>query len=712
MMKMKIIFSILTCCTYLYIDAQMIALPKNIETKKVDSSDNYFGTIIKDPYRWLEDDKSDATKEWVQAQNQVTNQYLSEIPFRITVKNDITKMWNYEKYSSPFREGDYTFYYKNNGLQNQSVLYVQETNGKELEVFIDPNLFNAQGTSSLGAVSFSKSQIYCAYSVHEAGSDWEDIYIMDMKTRKKVDVVIKNAKNTGITWQGDEGFYFSGYDKPENEKMKYSIKNEFQKVFYHQLGTTQDKDIIVYQDKKNPLRYAGVSMTEDNRYLILYVSEGTDGSQLSYKDLTNPKMKDFKVLIQGFQHNQYIVDNIADQFILVTNNDAPNNKVVLVDTKNPEAENWKTIISEKAFKLGSVSTVGNKLFCNYLVNACSKVQVHDLNGTLLNSVELPGLGTVDGFDGKKSDSMTYYSFSSFNMTPSIFQYDIKTNKSSLYKASMIDYPLMPTVVEQIWFTSKDGTKVPMFVFHRTDVSIENNKPQPTLMYGYGGFNIAKTPEFSVQTMYFVQQGGVYVMVNLRGGSEFGELWHQGGMLSNKQNVFDDFIGAGEYLIQKGITSKDKLAINGRSNGGLLVGACMTQRPDLFKVAIPTVGVLDMLRYHKFTIGWGWAVEYGRSDKQDDFNYLLKYSPLHNIHENTVYPATLITTGDHDDRVVPAHSFKFAATLQAANKTVNPILIRVDTQAGHGPGKPTTKLIDEWADILSFTMYHLGMSMPK
>ena len=702
----------LSCSVILSINAQMINLPKYIETKKVDSSDNYFGTVIADSYRWLEDDKSVATKEWVREENALTNQYLNQIPFRNIVKSDMTKMWNYEKYSTPFREGNYTFFYKNDGLQNQSVLYVQETSSNNIEVFIDPNLFNAEGTSSLGAVAFSRSQKYCAYSVHEAGSDWEDIYVFDMKTRKKLDIVIKNAKNTGITWQGDEGFYFSGYDKPVNEKMKYSIKNEFQKVFYHQLGTTQDKDMIIYQDKKNPLRYAGVSMTEDNRYLLLYVSEGTDGSQISYLDLTNPKMKEFKILIAGFKHNQYIVDNIADQFILVTNNEAPNNKVVLVDTKNPAVENWKTIVSEKAFKLGSVSTVGNKLFCNYLVNACSKVLVHDLEGALLNTVELPGLGTVSGFDGKKGDSIIYYSFSSFNMATSIFEYEVKTNKSSLYKASKIDYPLMSTIVQQIWFTSKDGTKVPMFVFHRADVSIEDQIAKPLLMYGYGGFNIAKTPEFSVQTMYFVQQGGVYVMVNLRGGSEFGELWHQGGMLEKKQNVFDDFIGAAECLIQKGITSKDKLAINGRSNGGLLVGACMTQRPDLFKVAIPTVGVLDMLRYHKFTIGWGWAVEYGRSDKQEDFNYLIKYSPLHNIHANTVYPATLITTGDHDDRVVPAHSFKFAATLQEHNKGVNPILIRVDTQAGHGPGKPTSKLIDEWADIISFTMYHLGMAVQK
>jgi prolyl oligopeptidase len=397
---------------------------------------------------------------------------------------------------------------------------------------------------------------------------------------------------------------------------------------------------------------------------------------------------------------------------VVTNRDAPNNKVLLIDPAHPEMENYKELISEKVFKLESVSSVGGKLYCNYLVNACSKIQVHDFNGALIHTVELPGLGSAGGFGGKSTDSTTYFSFSSFNMPPSIYEYHPNTNQSILYKATKLNYPLLPTVVEQLWFTSKDGTKVPMFVFHRSDVSIENNKPQPTLMYGYGGFNIPKTPEFSVQTMYFVQQGGVYVMVNLRGGSEFGELWHQGGMLEKKQNVFDDFIGAAECLIQKGITSKDKLAVNGRSNGGLLVGACMTQRPDLFKVAIPTVGVLDMLRYHKFTIGWGWAVEYGRSDKQEDFNYLIKYSPLHNIHANTVYPATLITTGDHDDRVVPAHSFKFAATLQAANLSVNPILIRVDTQAGHGAGKPITKLIDEWSDIISFTMYHLGMTIPK
>ena len=711
-MQKKVIVLLLIIHLSFFLMAQQIAFPTLIHTAMVDSFDNYFGTIIQDPYRWLEDDKSEATKQWVIEENNATNQYLSEIPFRSKVKEEMTKMWNYENYSAPFQEGPFTFFYKNDGLQNQSVLYWQKAKNEKAEVFLDPNLFSSNGTSSLGAVAFSKHQKYCAYSVHEAGSDWEDIYILEMATQKKLDIVIKYAKNTGITWRGDDGFYYSAYDKPENEKMKYSIKNEFQKVFYHQIGTPQDKDKIIYQDKVNPLRYAGVSITEDEHYLFLYVSEGTDGSQISYMDLTNPKMKEFKVLLPGFKQNQYVVDNIGNQLIVVTNRDAPNNKVLLLDPAHPEMENHKELISEKAFKLESVSSVGGKLYCNYLVNACSKIQVHDFNGAFLHTVELPGLGSAGGFGGKSTDSTTYFSFSSFNMPPSIYEYHPSSNQSILYKATKLNYPLLPTVVEQLWFTSKDGTKVPMFVFHRSDVSIENNKPQPTLMYGYGGFNIPKTPEFSVQTMYFVQQGGVYVMVNLRGGSEFGELWHQGGMLEKKQNVFDDFIGAAECLIQKGITSKDKLAINGRSNGGLLVGACMTQRPDLFKVAIPTVGVLDMLRYHKFTIGWGWAVEYGRSDKQEDFNYLIKYSPLHNIHANTVYPATLITTGDHDDRVVPAHSFKFAATLQAANPSVNPILIRVDTQAGHGAGKPITKLINEWSDIISFTMYHLGMTIPK
>ena len=519
-------------------------------------------------------------------------------------------------------------------------------------------------------------------------------------------------QNTSIDWQGDEGFYYSGYDPPTQESMKYSAKNQYQKIFFHVVGSSQSEDKVVFEDKDHPLRYAGVSLTEDEHYLFLYVSEGTDGSEIRYKDLTNPAMKSFEVLIPGFSQNQYILDNIDNQLILVTNQGASNNKVVLLDPANPYSKNWKTLIPEGQHKLETVSRIGNYLYCNYLKDASSRIDVYSINGTFLYPVELPGIGTVSGFGGKKTDTTTYYTFSSFDSPPTIYQYNIHSNKSKIYKTSTLHFPLHKTKVEQLWFTSKDGTKVPMFVFHREDIHLDDRVTHPTLMYGYGGFNIAKTPEFSVQTAYFVEQGGVYVMVSLRGGSEFGESWHKAGMLAKKQNVFDDFISAAEYLIEHKITTSGKLAINGRSNGGLLIGAVMTQRPDLFKVAIPTVGVLDMLRYQKFTIGWGWVVEYGSSEKKEEFSYLLKYSPLHHIKSGTAYPATLITTGDHDDRVVPAHSFKFAATLQAANLPINPVLIRIDTQAGHGPGKPTAKLIDEWSDILSFTMYHLGMKVQK
>jgi prolyl oligopeptidase len=692
--------------------AQSIPLPTIPPTKKVDSSDNYFGTIIQDPYRWLEDDNAADTKNWVIDENKITNDYLSAIPFRAQVKSDLQQMWNYEKFSAPFKEGNYTLFYKNDGLQNQNILYIQSSDSSPATVFIDPNVLSNAGTTSLGSVAFSKHQQYCAYSLHDAGSDWEDIYVMDMIHHEKIGTKITYAKNTSIDWQGDEGFYYSGYAPPTQESIKYSAKNQYQKIFYHAIGTSQSEDKVVFEDRDHPLRYASVSLTEDEHFLFLYISEGTDGSEIRYKDLTNSAMKTFEILIPGFSRNQYILDNIGNKLILVTNQEAANNKVVLVDPKQPSNKNWKTLIPEGKNKLESVSRIGDYLYCNYLKNACSSIDVYTINGVFLYPIALPGIGTASGFAGKKTDTITYYTFSSFDSPPTIYQYSIHSNKSQIYKTSTLHFPLHQTKVEQLWFSSKDGTQVPMFVFHREDVHLLDSIPHPTLMYGYGGFNIAKTPEFSVPTAYFVEQGGVYVMVSLRGGSEFGELWHKAGMLARKQNVFDDFISAAHYLIDRKITASAQLAINGRSNGGLLVGATMTQHPELFKVAIPTVGVLDMLRYQKFTIGWGWVVEYGSAEKKEEFSYLLKYSPLHNIKAGIAYPATLITTGDHDDRVVPAHSFKFAATLQAANLPLNPVLIRIDSQAGHGPGKPTSKLIDEWGDILSFTMYHLGMKVQK
>jgi prolyl oligopeptidase len=679
---------------------------KPIPSKKDNTIDTYFGKSIADPYRWLENDNSLETAKWVSDQNKVTENYLSQIPFRQKVKKELTAMWNYTKYGNPFKEGEYYFFYKNDGLQNQAVLYIQKGLDGEPSVFIDPNTLNAEGTSALGAVSVSKNQKYCAYAVSNAGSDWQDIMVMEVASKKLITDKINYSKFSSIAWKGDEGFYYSGYDKPD-EKNKFSAKTEYQKIFFHTIGTSQENDVLVYEDKQHPLRYKSAGLTEDERWLMLSLSEGTDGSELCFLDLQNKSQKEFKVLIPGFKTNQDFVDNLNGWFLIHTNYNAPNYKLALVDPNHPEPTNWKTFIAEKPQKLDAVSRVGDHFFCSYLENACTKVDIYSVDGKFENSLKLPGLGTASGFGGGSKDNHTFYSYTSFNSPPAIYKYDVNTGRSDLFKTKDVDFGLDNTIVEQMWFTSKDGTKVPMFVYHRRDVELGKG-PHPVFLYGYGGFNISLTPSFSVPLSYFVKKGGVYVLVNLRGGSEFGEKWHQQGMLDQKQHVFDDFIGAAEYLISKGITSKDKIAIHGRSNGGLLVGACMTQRPDLFKVALPGVGVLDMLRYHKFTVGWGWAVEYGSSDNADQFKYLIKYSPLHNLRKGIHYPATMITTADHDDRVVPAHSFKFAAALQEANGSDEPMLIRIDTQAGHGAGKSTGKQINEWTDMISFVMYHLGM----
>jgi len=683
--------------------------PPNTRTTNV--KDIYHGNSIDDPYRWLEDDHAKETIEWVDIQNQYTQNYLRQIPFRARIKEDLTKLWNYEKFSSPFKKGKYYFFYKNDGLQNQSVLYYQKgLNGKPA-VFIDPNKLSAEGTAALGSLSFSKDHSLCAYSVSKAGSDWQDVYIMKVANREILSDHIEYTKFTNVAWKGNSGFYYSGYEAPKNEENKFSEKTQFQKIFFHTLGQAQNKDQLIYEDLQHPLRYKGVSMSDNEKYLFLYESEGTDGSQISYMNLDEVAPK-FKILLKGFKYNYSVLDAIGDKFYVYTNDGGPragNYQVVAIDPKQPEQGSWEAIIAAKDEKLESVRIVGHRIICEYLKDARSQMMQYDLKGKWEGEIELPGIGTSSGFGGDMQDEHTFYSFSSFNMPPTIYKYDIIKMKSSLFKKSAAGVNPKNFKVTQKFYTSKDGTVIPMFVVHRADMPLENAKA-PTLMYGYGGFNISLTPKFSIGNLYFVQQGGIYVMVNLRGGGEYGEQWHKAGILDQKQNVFDDFIAAGEFLIDSGITAKDKLAISGRSNGGLLVGACMTQRPDLFKVALPGVGVLDMLRYHKFTVGWGWVVEYGSSAKEKDFNYLIKYSPLHNLEKDIDYPATLITTADHDDRVVPAHSFKFAATLQKNNRGKNPAMIRIDKQAGHGSGKPTSKVIDEYTDVLSFTMYHLGMKI--
>ncbi len=677
-------------------------------TRKVDTVDDYHGKKIADPYRWLEDDNAADTKSWVDAQNGVTENYLASIPFRPQVKQRLEELWNYPRYGTPFREGKYYYFYKNDGLQNQAVLYRQEGLNGTPEVFIDPNKLSDKGTAALGSLSFSKDSKYCAYLVAKAGSDWQEGFVMDVATKQLLSDKLDWIKFSGLSWKGD-GFYYSRYDAPD-EKSKLSKKNEFHKVYFHKVGTPQEQDQLIYVDKEHPLRNAGVGLTEDERFLILSTTEGTSGNELYYRDLQDPSQTDFKLLVKGFAYEPSVVENVGDKLLLLTNHDAPNYKLVLVDPKNPAQENWKVIIPEQKEVLQGVGTAGGKLFANYLKDASTRIVQYSVDGKLEKNITLPGIGTAGGFGGKKEDKTLFYTFTSFVAPPTIYKYDIASGKSEVFRKTEVKFNPADYETKQVFFTSKDGTKVPIFLSYKKGIKM--NGQNPVLLYGYGGFNIPMTPGFSVSNLFFMEQGGIYAVVNLRGGSEYGEAWHKAGMMEKKQNVFDDFIGAAEYLVKEKYTNPSKLAIRGGSNGGLLVGAAMTQRPELFKVALPAVGVMDMLRFQKFTIGWAWVTEYGSSDKPEQFDYLVKYSPLHNLKKGTHYPATMVTTADHDDRVVPAHSFKFASALQEAHEGPNPVLIRVETQAGHGAGKPTSKLIDEAADIWSFTMYNLGMNFNK
>ncbi|HEY5392216.1 MAG TPA: prolyl oligopeptidase family serine peptidase, partial [Hanamia sp.] len=651
------------------------------DTKKENQEDNYFGTIVKDPYRWLEDDNSVETKAWVTEENLVTQNYLSQIPFRQKVKDHLKEMWNYTRYGSPFKEGDFYYYYKNDGLQNQAVLYRQQGLQSAPEIFIDPNKMSKDGTAAIQTPSFSRNFKYAVYLEAQSGSDWEVAHVMNVKDKSLLNDELHFIKFSGISWKGDDGFYYSRYPQPD-ETEKLTTQNKNHEVFYHKIGTPQSEDVLIYEDKEHPLRVVGAWLTEDERFLTLTKSEGTSGTELLVKDMQNASANnDFILLVKGFDTESNFIDNDGDKLLVRTNEGAPNYKVVLIDPKNPSKENWKTIIPERKELLESVSTAGNKLFLSYLQDASSRIYQTDYKGYKAKEIQLPGIGTASGFGGHHNDREIFYTYSSFDYPAAIFRYDINTNKSSLFRKSeaKVDADTYQTV--QSFCTSKDGTKVPMFITYKRGLKLDGNNP--VLMYAYGGFNIAMTPGFSISNAFFMDEGGVFVEVNLRGGSEYGETWHKQGMLQNKQNVFDDFIAAAQFLIDKKYTNPAKLAMRGGSNGGLLIGAVMTQRPELFKVAIPQVGVMDMLRYHKFTIGWAWATEYGRSDNKEDFENLIKYSPLQNLKQGTKYPATMITTADHDDRVVPAHSFKFAATLQADNAGTNPTLIRIETKAGHG-----------------------------
>lgn len=676
-------------------------------TKTVEQSDEYFGTVVADPYRWLEDDNSAETAEWVVAQNLITQDYLSKIPFRDALKSRFENIWNFPRYGVPFKKGDRYFYFKNDGLQNQSVLYMMETLDGEPQVLLDPNTLSEDGTIALANISPSNDGQLLAYSISRGGSDWNEIVVMRIADRMMLSDTILWVKFSGVSWYGD-GFYYSAYDAPA-EGQKLSGANQFHKVYYHKLGTAQSDDQLVFQDTENPQRnfYAGV--TDDERFVFISESQSTSGNALYVKDLSNPKAT-FVKIAEGFENDYSPVDHIDGKFLVMTNFNAPLQQLVMIDPANPSPDSWTTIIPESKNVLQSVSLVGDLMLATYLEDANSKAYFFDYQGKKVRELELPAIGTLAGFSGEKGEQTAFYGFTSFTFPSSVYKYDLNNHISTEYTTSEVDFDPGAYVTEQLFFTSKDGTKVPMFVVYRKD--LKKNGKNPVLLYGYGGFNISLTPSFSIARLPFLENGGIYVTVNLRGGGEYGESWHKAGTKLSKQNVFDDFISAAEYLIAEKYTNPDKIAILGGSNGGLLVGACMTQRPDLFKVAIPIVGVLDMLRYQNFTIGWAWADDYGRSDESEEmFRYLLGYSPLHNIKEGINYPATMAITADHDDRVVPAHTFKFMAELQSKHQGNNPVLVRIETKAGHGAGKPTSKLIEESADMYGFIMHNLGMK-PK
>ena len=672
-------------------------------TEKVSQVDTYFGTEVPDPYRWLEDDRSAKTAAWVKAENEVTDAYLSNIPFRDAINERLTQLWDYEKYSAPSREGDAYYFFKNDGLQNQSVLYRQASLEAEPEEFLNPNTFSDDGTVSLGSTGFTDDGSLLAYSISESGSDWRKILVMDVATKELVEDTLRDVKFSGVSWRGNEGFYYSSYDKSE-DGSDLSARNMNHKLLYHPLGTPQSEDQLVFGGEAQSRRYIGGGVTEDQRYLAINAAMSTSGNELYVKDLTKSDSEIIPV-VEGFDSEQYVAYSEGTTLYIVTNREAPNRRIVTVDAQSPQSDNWQDLVPEREEVLESVSFAGGKMFLNYLQDATTHIEQYDLRGNKEKDIELPTLGTAGGFDGKEDDKTVFYAFTSFTYPTTIYSYDIASGESTVVRQPTVDFNPDDYETQQVFYPSKDGTKIPMFIVHKK--GLKKDGRNPTYLYAYGGFNISLTPSFSVTNLYWLENGGVYAMPNLRGGGEYGETWHEAGTQMNKQNVFDDFIAAAEYLKQEQYTSTDKLAISGRSNGGLLIGATMTQRPDLCQVALPGVGVLDMLRYHQFTAGAGWAYDYGIADSSRAmFEYLYDYSPLHNIEEGASYPATLVTTADHDDRVVPAHSFKFAATLQEKQTGDNPVLIRIETKAGHGAGKPTAMQIAEWTDIFAFTFANL------
>ncbi|UKM65448.1 prolyl oligopeptidase family serine peptidase [Flavobacteriaceae bacterium GSB9] len=677
------------------------------QTKVENIIDTYFGVEVKDSYRWLEDDRSAETKAWVEAQNQVTNNYLQKIPYRNDLKNRLSKLWNYEKRSAPCKEGDYIYFSKNQGLQNQSVVYRKKTNGEE-EIFLDPNTFSKDGTVSLDTLSFSKSGKIVTYTVSEGGSDWRKAFIMDTETKTIIEPALTNIKFSLISWFKDEGFYYSSYDKPQGSVL--SAKTDQHKIYYHKMGTSQKDDVLIFGGKpEEKHRYIYAKVTEDNRFLVLSPRISTSGNKLLIKDLSKPKSK-FETILNHTDSDTILIDNDGDNLLLLTNLNAPNKKVVKVSASNPTPKHWADLIPETHQAL-TISKSSGYLFAHYLVDAVSNIKQFDYNGIFIREIELPGLGTVSGFSGKKEDQQIYFYFTNYNTPLCIYKMDVEKGNKSLFWEPSVNFNPSDYESHQVFVSSKDGTKIPMIITHKK--GLEKNGKNPTILYGYGGFNISLTPSFSITNVVWMEQGGILAIPNLRGGGEYGKTWHTDGIQQKKQNVFDDFIAAAEHLIDNNYTASKYLAIRGGSNGGLLVGATMTQRPDLAKVALPAVGVLDMLRYHTFTAGAGWAYDYGTAeDSKAMFEYLKGYSPLHNIKKGIEYPATLITTADHDDRVVPAHSFKFAAELQSKQNGKNPTLIRIETNAGHGAGTPVNKTIEQYADIFGFTLFNMNIKSLK
>ncbi|MBF6607620.1 MAG: S9 family peptidase [Flavobacterium sp.] len=689
----------ITTPLFIVLAMQLTAQIKYPTTEKRTVTDTYFGTTVNDHYRWLEDDLSAETAKWVIAQNQVTDNYLETIPFREALKRRMEALWNYEKISAPRTHGNYSYYYKNDGLQNQSVLYRKDKNGRE-EVFLDPNTFSPDGSSSLAGIAFTKDGSRVAYTVSEAGSDWNTLTVLDAVTKQQIGDKITNLKFSGIAWVGTDGFYYSSYDKPKGSEL--SALTDQHKLYYHKMDTGQKDDKVIFGDTQKR-RYVGGRVTEDQRFLVISAATSTSGNELYIKDLSKPNSP-IVTIVDNVSNDHYVLDNIGSQLFIVTNLNAPNQKIVTVDVSNPQPKNWKSLIPETKDVL-SASTGMGFIFTRYMKDAVSVVKQYGYDGKLIREIELPGLGSAGGFDGRKDEKQLYYSFTNYISPGTIYSYDPATGKSLLYDRPKVDFD--PTAYEskQVFYTSKDGTKIPMIITHKKGLTLDGKNP--TMLYGYGGFNISLTPSFAVPNAVWLEQGGVYAVPNLRGGGEYGKAWHDAGTKLQKQNVFDDFIAAAEFLIKEKYTSSEYLALRGGSNGGLLVGAVMAQRPDLAKVALPAVGVLDMLRYHTFTAGAGWAYDYGTAqDSKEMFDYLYKYSPVHNIKKQN-YPATLITTGDHDDRVVPAHSFKFAAVLQEFQQGPNPVLIRIETNAGHGAGKPVSKVIDELVDVMAFTLFNMG-----